>query len=100
MKDADERQAQTAEDQILMAKPKTKKRGHVTKVIMPLHPSEPEKAEIEVEGADDLYKEIRIENVLEDEKGRPVKLKEKDKVDVTIEADPSATHPQKRRAEG
>ena len=32
-------------------------------------------AEIAIEGADHLYREIRIENALEDDKGKPVKLK-------------------------
>jgi hypothetical protein len=38
-------------------------------------PSEPDKAEIAVDGADDLYKEIRIENTLTDEDGNEVSLK-------------------------
>jgi hypothetical protein len=72
---------------------KTKKRGRVQKVIKPLHPSLPEKAQIEVEGADELYREIRIDNTLEDEKGQPHKLKEQAPVDVIIEADPESTTP-------
>jgi len=65
----------------------TKKPGSVRKVIKSIVPSEPEKAEIEVHGADDLYKELRIENKLEDEKGKKVKLKKGVEVDVAIEAD-------------
>jgi hypothetical protein len=53
----------------------------------------PEKAEVEVHGADDLYKEIRIDNVLEDEQGKKVKLKEDAPVDITVEADKNATTP-------
>ena len=68
-------------------KPKTKKPGTVTKIIKSPLPDEPEKAEIAVEGADDLYKEIRIENTLEDEKGKKVRMKKGAQVDVTIEAD-------------
>jgi hypothetical protein len=75
-------------------KPKAVKAGIVRKIIKPIHPSEPEKAEISVQGADDLYKEIRIENTLEDENGHKVKLKEHAEVDVVIEADPSSTTPQ------
>jgi hypothetical protein len=56
-------------------------------------PSIPEKAEIAVEGADELYREIRIENSLTDEKGQEVKLKAGAEVEVTIEADPNATVP-------
>ena len=75
-------------------KPKTKKPGKVRKVIKPIIPSEPEKAEIEVHGADDLYKEIRIENKLVDSEGKKVKLKPDVPVDVTIEADEKDTVPE------
>ena len=57
-------------------KPKSVKPGWVRRIIKPIHSSQPEEAEIEVLDADDLYKEIRIENTLHDEKGNPVKLKE------------------------
>jgi hypothetical protein len=80
----------------MIGKPKAKKRGRVKKVIKPFHPSEPEKAEIEIEGADDLYKEIRIENTLETDQGDQVKLKEQAPVDVIVEADPEATTPKKK----
>jgi hypothetical protein len=72
-------------------KAKTTKPGTVQKIIKSPFPEEPEKAEIAVEGADHLYREIRIENALEDEKGNKVKLKEGAEVDVTVEADPQAT---------
>jgi hypothetical protein len=67
--------------------------GTVEKIIPPIVPSEPEKAQISVEGADHLYREIRVENTLQDEAGNPVKLKEGAPVEVTIEADPQATTP-------
>jgi len=67
--------------------------GTVQKIIQSPDPSVPEKAEIAVEGADELYKEIRIENTLTDEKGQEHKLKSGADVEVTIEADPSATVP-------
>ena len=67
--------------------------GTVKKVIPPIHPSLPEKAEISVEGADDLYREIRIENTLSGESGNEVSLKPGAEVDVTIEADADATKP-------
>ena len=73
-------------------KPKTKKRGTVRKIIKPLHPS-PEKAEITVHGADNLYREIRIENKLQDEEVHERKLKEGAEVDVIVEADDNATLP-------
>lgn len=74
-------------------KPKTVKHGTVKKIIKPHHPSLPEKAEVEIHDADELYKEIRIENVLEDEHGNKVKLKEDAAVDITVEADKYATTP-------
>jgi len=66
--------------------------GKVEKII-PAAPrvEEPEKAQISVEGADHLYREIRVENALRDEKGRKVKLQEGSQVDVTIEANPEET---------
>jgi hypothetical protein len=74
-------------------RPKTVKAGRVRKIIEPIHPNLPEQAEIEVHEADHLYRELRIENVLEDEQGQKVKLKEHADVDVVIEADPKATTP-------
>ena len=66
--------------------------GKVEKVIHP-HPSsgEPEKAQIAVEGADHLYREIRVPNSLTDSNGKKVKLKEGAEVEVKIEADPVVT---------
>ena len=69
------------------------KPGTVQKIIESPDPVIPEKAEIAVEGADELYREIRIENTLTDEKGNEVKLKEGAHVDVTVEAEPNATTP-------
>jgi predicted DNA-binding antitoxin AbrB/MazE fold protein len=75
-----------------MSKRKRKKlRGTVQKVLKPIVPSESEKAEISVEGADDLYREIRVENVLTDENGEKVHLKPGAEVDVILEADTDAT---------
>ena len=79
-------------------KPKTKKPGNVRKIIKSPIPEEPEKAEIAVEGADHLYREIRVENTLEDEKGKKVKLKQGAQVDVTIEADAKDTTPKNESA--
>ena len=72
---------------------KTKKPGSVRKIVPSIIPSEPEKAEIEVHGADQLYRELRIENILEDEKGNKVKLKKDAAVEVIIEADLKDTTP-------
>lgn len=66
--------------------------GTVEKVIKP-HPrsAEPEKAQITVEGADHLYREIRVPNKLTDSEGNRVKLKEGTEVDVKIESDDVVT---------
>ena len=74
-------------------KPKTTRPGTVEKIIKPSYPQEPEKAEIAVEGADHLYREIRIENTLVDKNGHKVKLVEGAQVDVIVEADPKDTVP-------
>ena len=76
-------------------KPRTTLPATVEKIIKSPSPSEPEKAQIAVEGADDLYREIRIENSLVDKKGEKVKLKPGADVEVTIEAEPKATTPKK-----
>lgn len=65
----------------------------VEKIIKPVSPGEPEKAQIAVEGADHLYRELRIENTLTDEKGHKVRLKQGAEVEVTIEAELGATIP-------
>ncbi len=66
----------------------TKLPGTVEKVIKP-HPfsGEPEKAQIAVEGADHLYRELRVPNKLTDEEGHPVKLKQGTEVEVKIESE-------------
>jgi hypothetical protein len=75
------------------AKASTTLPGKVEKVIHPHpHSGEAEKAQIAVEGADHLYREIRVPNRLVDEKGQKVKLKEGDEVDVKIEADSVVSH--------
>lgn len=75
------------------AKASTTLPGRVEKVINP-HPNsgEPEKAQIAVEGADHLYREIRVPNRLVDGNGHKVKLKEGAEVDVKIEADQVVTN--------
>ncbi len=76
-------------------KPSVTLPGTVEKIIKPVLPSEPEKAQIAIEGADDLYREIRIDNTLQDEKGEDVSLKQGAQVEVTVEAEPEATTPKK-----
>jgi len=67
--------------------------GTVEKIIPAIGNQVPEKAQIQLEGADELYREIRIDNTLEDAEGNPVSLKKGADVDVTIEADPDDTKP-------
>ena len=74
-------------------KPKATLPGTVEKIIPSPYKDEPEKAQIAVEGAEDLYKEIRIENKLTDENGQEVRLKPGAEVEITLEADPEATVP-------
>ena len=61
--------------------------GTVEQIIRSPFPSEPDKAEIALEGADELYKEIRIENTLLNRDGEEVSLKKGAQVEVTIEAE-------------
>ena len=72
-------------------KPSTTLPGTVEKIIQSRSPSVPEKAQIAVEGADHLYRELRIDNTLTDENGDKVRLKKGADVEVTIQADPEAT---------
>ena len=81
----------------IVEKPSVTLPGTVEKIIEPIHPSMPEKAQIAVEGADDLYQEIRIKNSLTDENGDEVQLREGARVEVTVEAESSAaTAPPKK----
>ena len=72
-------------------KPSVTLPGKVEKIIPALNPTEPEKAQIAIDGADTLYREIRIENSLAGEDGEEVGLKKDADVDVTVEADKDAT---------
>jgi predicted DNA-binding antitoxin AbrB/MazE fold protein len=74
---------------------RTSKPGTVEKIVKSVDPCEPEKAQINIHGAEPLYQEIRIENTLTDEKGNEVKLKEGAEVEVHVEAEKSATTPKK-----
>jgi len=74
-------------------KPSVTLPGTVEKIIPPIPSVEPEKAQISVEGGDELYRELRVENALEDENGNKVKLKVGAEVEVTIEADKVDTVP-------
>lgn len=60
--------------------------GTVEKIIKSPYSDEPEKAQISVEGADHLYRKIRIDNTLTNENGDEVTLKRGAHVEVTVEA--------------
>jgi len=74
-----------------MSKKRQTLRGKVQKIIRPRHPSEPERAQIDVQEAEDLYREIRVRNELTDGDGEKAALKEGAEVDVIVEADTNAT---------
>ena len=69
--------------------------GVVEKIIRSVNPEEPDKVQIAIEGADELYREIRVENTLHDPDGNPVSLKKGADIEVTVEAEPEATTPKK-----
>ncbi len=77
-------------------KPSVTLPGTVEKIIKPSQPNQPEKAQIAVEGADEMYREIRIENTFTAKNGEEVALKKGAEVDVTLEADPRATSPENK----
>jgi hypothetical protein len=80
-------------------KPSATLPGTVEKIIKFPFPSEPEKAQIDLEGAEHLYKEIRIENTLTDEHGEKVQLKPGAEVKLPVEEDPEATMPKDEKAQ-
>src|SRR5258706_5113470 len=80
-------------EESMKKKPSATRPGTVQKIVKSPYPGEPEKAQIVVEGADDLYRELRVENTLTDEKGKEVSLKQDAHVDVIVEAEPEATKP-------
>jgi hypothetical protein len=73
--------------------------GTVDKIIPSPRPSQPEKAQIGVNGADHGHRDLRIENTLTDEHGDDVKLKKGAHVEVTVAAEPS-TSPVSKNKDG
>jgi hypothetical protein len=65
--------------------------GTVDKIIPSPRPSEPDKAQIAVEGADHGYRDLRIENALTNEDGDDVRLKKGAHVEVTVRAESKAS---------
>ena len=58
----------------------------VTKIVKPAFEGQPAKVEISISHADDLFREIRIENNFTDVDGGPVALANGARLDVTFEA--------------
>jgi len=87
------RSARIAELNLDMARiadqPSTTMPGNVDKLIPAVGASQPEKAQIAVDGADQGYRDLRIENTLTDEHGDDVKLKKGAHVEVTVTAEPN-----------
>jgi len=67
--------------------------GTVEKIVPAIGKNEPEKAQINIDGADELYREVRIDNSLTDGDGKPVSLRKGAEVEVTIKADPDSVKP-------
>jgi len=59
----------------------------VNKVLKPRSPFGTEKVEISIPDADDLFREIRVENLLIDAKGNMLALQPGTQLDVRLEAD-------------
>jgi hypothetical protein len=59
----------------------------VTKIVKPAFEGQPAKVEISITHADDLFREIRIENNFTDVDGGPVALTNGARLDVTFEAE-------------
>jgi hypothetical protein len=62
--------------------------GTVNRIIASLRAIQPEKAQIAVAGADDRYRDLRIENTLTDGNGDEVSLKKGAHVGGTVTARP------------
>ena len=67
-------------------RPSTTTPGIVNKIIPSPQTSQPEKAQVAVDGTDQRYRNLRIENTLTDEHGDDVRLKKGAHVDITVTA--------------
>jgi uncharacterized protein YfaS (alpha-2-macroglobulin family) len=62
--------------------------GTIDNIIPSPRAGQPEKVQIAVDGADDRYRVLRIENTFTDENGDDVRLKKGAHVDVTVTTEP------------
>ena len=74
-----------------MNKSRQRLQGTVQKVIPPLTPDQLEKVEILLDHADELFREIRVENVFTRMDGGKFRLVPGAKIAVVLEAEPEAT---------
>jgi hypothetical protein len=66
--------------------PNTTMSGTVDKIIPSSGSRQSEKAQVAIDGADQRYRTLRVENALTDEHGDDVKLRKGAHVDITITA--------------
>ena len=72
------------DEEVEQATPTVKLHGVVDKIVPPVDANGTGKAQIVIQEAEELYKEIRIDNALENGDGETVKLKHGTEVDVII----------------
>jgi hypothetical protein len=65
--------------------------GTVDKVILSPRPSQPEQAQIAIDGAEPRHRDLRIDNTFTDEHGDDVKLTKGAHVEVTVTAEPKTS---------
>jgi hypothetical protein len=65
--------------------------GTVDKIIPSPRPSQPEQAQIAIDGAEPRHRDLRIDNTFTDEHGVDVKLKKGAHVEVTVTAEPKTS---------
>jgi hypothetical protein len=65
--------------------------GTVDKIIPSPRPSQPEQAQIAIDGAEPRHRDLRIDNTFTDEHGDDVKLKKGAHVEVTVTAEPKTS---------
>jgi hypothetical protein len=70
-----------------LEQPSASMAGTVEKIVPSSRLSQPEQAQIAVDGAEPRHRDLRIENALIDEHGDDVKLKKGDHVEVTVTAE-------------
>ena len=63
-------------------------RVSLPRTVASLRTIQPEKEQIAVAGADDRYRDLRIENTLTDRNGNEVRLKKGGHIEVTVTAKP------------